>query len=67
LWIHGEEDGLAPLAPTRTAIERIRGDQLEEQIYPGARHEVLNETNREDVLDEVASFLDRVLQRTAAA
>jgi alpha-beta hydrolase superfamily lysophospholipase len=66
LWIHGEEDGLAPLEPTRAAIERIRGDELEEQIYPGARHEVLNETNREDVLDEVASFLDGVTQRAAA-
>jgi alpha-beta hydrolase superfamily lysophospholipase len=67
LWIHGEEDGLAPLAATRLAIERIRGDQLEEQIYPGARHEVLNEINREDVLDEVASFLDGVVPRAAAA
>jgi alpha-beta hydrolase superfamily lysophospholipase len=67
LWIHGEEDGLAPLAATRPAIERIRGDQLEEQIYPGARHEVLNEINREDVLDEVASFLDGVVPRAAAA
>jgi alpha-beta hydrolase superfamily lysophospholipase len=67
LWVHGEEDSLAPLGPTREAIERIRGDQLEEQIYPGARHEILNETNREEVLDEVASFLDAVLPRAAAA
>jgi alpha-beta hydrolase superfamily lysophospholipase len=67
LWIHGEEDGLAPLAATRPAIERLRGEQLEEQIYPGARHEVLNETNREDVLDEVASFLDGVVPRAVAA
>jgi alpha-beta hydrolase superfamily lysophospholipase len=67
LWIHGEEDPLAPLGPTRVAIERIRGDQLEEQIYPGARHEILNETNREEVLDEVASFLDGVVSRAAAA
>jgi len=67
LWIHGEEDGLAPLESTRAAIERIRGDHLEEQIYPGARHEVLNEINREEVLDEVASFLDGVVPRAAAA
>jgi alpha-beta hydrolase superfamily lysophospholipase len=67
LWLHGEEDALAPLAPTRAAIDRIRGDQLEEQIYPGARHEILNETNREEVLDEVASFLDGVVPRAAAA
>jgi alpha-beta hydrolase superfamily lysophospholipase len=67
LWIHGEEDPLAPLGATREAIERIRGDELEEQVYPGARHEILNETNREEVLDEVASFLDGVLPRAAAA
>jgi alpha-beta hydrolase superfamily lysophospholipase len=67
LWIHGEEDSLAPLGPTREAIERLRGDQLEEQIYPGARHEILNEINREEVLDEVASFLDAVIPHAAAA
>jgi alpha-beta hydrolase superfamily lysophospholipase len=65
LWIHGEEDPLAPLGPTREAIEKIRGDQLEEHVYPGARHEILNETNREEVLDEVAGFLDGVLPRAA--
>jgi alpha-beta hydrolase superfamily lysophospholipase len=67
LWIHGEEDPLAPLGPTREAIERIRGDQLEEHVYPGARHEILNETNREEVLDEVASFLDSALPHAAPA
>jgi alpha-beta hydrolase superfamily lysophospholipase len=67
LWIHGEEDPLAPLAPTRVAIDAIRGAKLEEQIYPEARHEVLNETNREDVLDEVAGFLDDVQPTVAAA
>jgi alpha-beta hydrolase superfamily lysophospholipase len=67
LWVHGEDDPLAPIAVTREAIERIRGDRLEENVYPGARHEVLNETNREDVLDEVASFLDAVVPRAAAA
>jgi alpha-beta hydrolase superfamily lysophospholipase len=67
LWIHGEEDALAPLAATRPAIERIQGTELEEQVYPGARHEVLNEINREEVLDEVAGFLDGVLPRVVAA
>jgi alpha-beta hydrolase superfamily lysophospholipase len=67
LWIHGEEDALAPLAATRPAIERIRGTELEEQVYPGARHEVLNEINREEVLDEVAGFLDSALPRAVAA
>ena len=67
LWIHGEEDALAPLEATRPAIEQLRGDQFEELVYPGARHEVLNEINREEVLDEVARFLDSVAVPAAAA
>jgi alpha-beta hydrolase superfamily lysophospholipase len=66
LWVHGEEDALAPLGPNQEAIERLRGEVFEHEIYPGARHEVLNETNREEVLDEVAGFLDGTLARTAA-
>jgi alpha-beta hydrolase superfamily lysophospholipase len=69
LWIHGADDQLAPLDATRPAIERLRGDQFEELVYSGARHEVLNETNREEVLDEVARFLDdaAAVDRAAAA
>jgi alpha-beta hydrolase superfamily lysophospholipase len=59
LWIHGEDDPIVPLGATREAVERIRGDDLEEHIYPGARHEVLNETNREEVLDDVVGFIRR--------
>lgn len=36
LWIHGEEDGLAPLAETQVAFDRIGGDRLESKVYPGA-------------------------------
>jgi alpha-beta hydrolase superfamily lysophospholipase len=67
LWIHGEEDALAPLAATRAAIEHLRGDLLEEQVYSGARHEVLNETNSDEVLDEIASFFDGRLARSTPA
>lgn len=61
LWIHGALDGLVPLASTREAIELIRGEHLEEKIYPGARHEVFNETNRAEVIDDVVAFLERSL------
>ena len=57
LWIHGDADQLAPLEATRGAIEHIRGDALTEHIYPGARHELFNESNRDEVLDEVAEFV----------
>ena len=61
LWIHGEEDFLAPLGPARPAMERIRGSVFEERIYPGARHEVLNETNRDEVIGDVTGFVARAL------
>jgi alpha-beta hydrolase superfamily lysophospholipase len=61
LWIHGEEDQLVPLAATRQAIEHVRGSDFTERVYAGARHEVFNETNKDEVLDDVVAFLRRVL------
>jgi alpha-beta hydrolase superfamily lysophospholipase len=61
LWIHGEEDVLAPLAETRPTVERIAGDVLETRIYPGARHEVFNEINRREVIDDVIAFVGRAV------
>ena len=61
LWIHGEEDQLVPLAATRPAVEKVKGPNFEEKVYPGARHEVFNETNRDEVLDDVVAFIHRSL------
>ena len=61
LWIHGEEDALAPLGPTREAFEHLRGSATEEKVYPAARHEIFNETNSDEVLDDLVAFIDRVL------
>lgn len=61
LWIHGEQDQLVPPAETRVGIENIRGEALTERIYPGARHEVFNETNKDEVLSDVTAFIDRSL------
>jgi len=57
LWVHGEADELVPLAGTRAGIEEIRGEDLSEIIYPGARHEVFNETNKDEVLADVTRFV----------
>ena len=59
LWIHGEADELVPVKYTRPAIEAARGSRFEEKIYPGARHEVFNEINRDEVLDDVVAFISR--------
>lgn len=61
LWIHGEEDQLVPLAATRPAIEHIAGEHFESKVYPGARHEIFNELNRDEVVDDVLAFIRRVL------
>ena len=34
------------------------------RTYPAARHEVLNETNRDEVIADLSSWLDRVLPGT---
>ena len=59
LWVHGEEDALAPLELTRVAVNRIRGDRFEERVYEGARHEIFNESNNDEVLGDVTAFLER--------
>ncbi|GAB2932772.1 alpha/beta hydrolase [Rhodococcus aerolatus] len=61
LWVHGEDDQLVPIEDTRAGLDRLRGPATEQVLYPGARHEVLNETNRDEVLGDVLAFVDRVL------
>src|SRR3954453_3491694 len=59
LWVHGEEDALVPVKYTRPAIENIAGEHFEQHIYPGARHEIFNEINRDEVIADVLEFLNR--------
>ncbi len=57
LWLHGEEDQLVPIAQTREGWARLQGRHSQSKTYPGARHEIFNETNRDEVLDDVISFI----------
>jgi alpha-beta hydrolase superfamily lysophospholipase len=66
LWIHGELDPLAPLEVTKPVVESLAGDELESHIYPGAMHEIFNETNRDEVLGHVVAFLSRLRSPAAA-
>lgn len=67
LWIHGELDGLAPLGVTRPVAEEIAGDVFEQKTYPGAQHEIFNEVNKDEVLDDTMSFLSRQLAAATSA
>lgn len=61
LWLHGGDDELVPINDTRTGMDRIRGLNFEEYFYPGARHEVFNETNADEVLTDLTAFVARTL------
>jgi alpha-beta hydrolase superfamily lysophospholipase len=62
----GERDPVGKMGKgVRALIARLRRsgcDRIEEKLYAEGRHEMLNETNREEVMNEVASFLDRALR-----
>ena len=66
LWIHGELDSLAPYGPTLEAMEHLRGAATEEAVYPGAMHEIFNETNQDEVLDDVSAFVARAVTQDPA-
>ncbi|UYM07388.1 alpha/beta hydrolase [Solicola gregarius] len=57
LWLHGGADELVPIGPSREGIETIRGGEFSEHVYDGARHEIFNETNQNDVLDDAVAFV----------
>ncbi|MEU4871970.1 lysophospholipase [Streptomyces sp. NPDC021608] len=61
LWLHGDDDRLVPPAGSRVGVERLTAGTHTERIYPGARHEVFQETNRAEVFADVTRFLDAAL------
>ncbi len=63
MWAHGEADRLVPAEGSRVGIEHLRGATYVERLYPGAQHEIFNETNRDEVLADVVAFVRDVLRR----
>jgi alpha-beta hydrolase superfamily lysophospholipase len=64
----GEADpvngGLALLTPLTDRYQAAGLTDVTVRVYPGARHEILNETNRDEVIAELNSWLDRVVTGT---
>jgi alpha-beta hydrolase superfamily lysophospholipase len=65
LIVSGTDD---PLAQGGAAVEALAEQyrragltDVQTKLYPGARHEVLNETNRDEVTADIIAFLDRTL------
>ena len=60
LFCHGTDD---PFVDYRTSLEAVQSMPSEDKtirLYEGARHELVNETNRDEVIDEIAAFVARI-------
>ncbi|MEO9140203.1 MAG: alpha/beta fold hydrolase [Jatrophihabitans sp.] len=67
LLVAGDRDPVSNFtaqARALTGLMREAGLPVEEHYYPGARHEVLNETNREAVQDDVVAWLNGVREHS---
>jgi alpha-beta hydrolase superfamily lysophospholipase len=63
LYIHGGDDQLVPVELARPVVERLAGPDSELRVLDGARHEVLNETDKDRAIGLVADFAERVTAR----
>ncbi len=62
LWVHGLEDALVPADVVRQGVEGLGAESVERRLYPGARHEVFNEINKDEVLGDVVAFIEAALK-----
>ena len=64
LLLSGERDPVGPYKRVCEVAQRLQAaghENVEMRLYPGARHEILNEINKDEVLDDIAAWIDRVL------
>ncbi len=66
--VAGSED---PVGAQTRSLEQLRGayataglTRVSHKYYPGGRHEIFNETNRDDVTRDLIAWLDGVLPKT---
>lgn len=62
---HGSADPFVPVADSLAAILGTASLDLRIKIYHGARHELVNETNRDEVLDDIRLWLKMVMRSPA--
>ena len=61
LVVHGSDDRLIPLGGSRRLIGCVGSTDVELKVYPGLYHEVFNEPERDQVLDDVVSWINKRL------
>lgn len=58
LVVHGSDDRLIPVEGSRLLVAAVGSTDVELKIYPDLYHEVFNEPEQEQVLDDVVSWIN---------
>ena len=58
LVVHGSEDRLIPEIGSHQLVEAVGSSDVELKVYPGLYHEVFNEPEQKQVLDDVVSWIN---------
>ena len=61
LFCHGDDDPFVDYRTSLAAVESMPSDDVTIRVYEGARHELVNETNRDEVIGELVEFVNRVV------
>lgn len=60
MFLHGDADPFVPYETSMAAVKQMPTKDLTVRVYPGARHELVNELNRDEVIAALVSFVERV-------
>jgi alpha-beta hydrolase superfamily lysophospholipase len=60
LLLHGTADPFVSYERSLQAVRDMATEDVTVHLYEGGRHEVLNEVNREEVIDDLAAWIQRV-------
>ncbi len=58
---HGDDDHFVDFRTSLEAVETMPSGDVTIRVFEGARHELVNETNLDEVIDEIARFAARVV------
>jgi alpha-beta hydrolase superfamily lysophospholipase len=58
--LHGTEDPFVPYQRSVQAVHDMPTDDVTIHLYDGGRHEVLNEINRDQVISDLATWIETV-------
>lgn len=59
LFIHGEDDQIVPPELSQFLYEDIKSSDKTRNVYPGFKHNTLNDDNSEIIFNDIISWLDK--------